>query len=36
MPVRAQIIKALDDFSANESGMKFQHLAVALGKVALA
>ena len=33
MPVRAEILKALDDFIANESGMKFQHLAVALGKL---
>lgn len=33
MPVRAEIIKALDDFVANEGGMKFQHLAVALGKL---
>jgi hypothetical protein len=33
MPVRAEIIKALDDFIANEGGMKFQHLAVALGRM---
>ena len=33
MPVRAEIIRALDDFIANEGGMKFQHLAVALGRM---
>ncbi len=33
MPVRAEVIRALDDFIANEGGMKFQHLAVALGKL---
>jgi hypothetical protein len=33
MPVRAQIQKALDDFISNEGGMKFQHLAVALGRI---
>jgi len=27
------VLVALDDFIANESGMKFQHLAVALGKL---
>lgn len=33
MPVRAEILKALDDFIVNEGGMKFQHLAVALGRM---
>ncbi|MPZ19621.1 MAG: hypothetical protein GEV06_17125 [Luteitalea sp.] len=33
MPVRAEILKALADFIANEGGMKFQHLAVALGRM---
>jgi len=33
MPVKAEIIKTLDDFVANEGGMKFQHLAVALGRM---
>src|SRR6188472_2103613 len=33
MPVRAEVIRALDDFIANEGGMKFQHLAVALGRM---
>jgi hypothetical protein len=33
MPVRAEVLKALDDFIANEGGMKFQHLAVALGRL---
>jgi hypothetical protein len=33
MPARAEILKALADFIANEGGMKFQHLAVALGRM---
>jgi hypothetical protein len=33
MPIRSEIEKALDDFIVNEGGMKFQHLAVALGKL---
>jgi hypothetical protein len=33
MPVRAEILRALEDFIANEGGMKFQHLAVALGRI---
>ena len=33
MPVRADILSALKDFIANEGGMKFQHLAVAIGRM---